>query len=177
MTEIETDYEEVEIEEARPHEQQTGKYIMTVCKVCGTAFATSRKWIRKYCSRECRESLRLKVVCAHCGKTFFARRRQTIQRFCGKACRKAWWREQREAREAQTRKEVPFYFSLSQLHADQKLRAARRKAALRKADQLNAHNNVTITRRRNAEGLFVETRGRACGSAGCNRSWQFYPTI
>lgn len=68
MTEIETDYEEVEIEEARtnpaPPEQQTGKYIM--------------------------------VYCAHCGKLFAARRSGQPQRFCGKACRKAWWRAHRD---------------------------------------------------------------------------------
>jgi len=144
MTEIETDYEEVEIEEARPHEQQTGAYIM--------------------------------VHCAHCGKLFAARRRRKARRrYCSAACYGKAWRKARL--EAQTCESAPVYLTVSQLHADQKLRAARRKAALRKADQLNAHNNVTITRRRNAEGLFVETRGRACGSAGCNRSWQFYPTI
>lgn len=144
MIDIETDYEEVEIEEARPHEQQTGAYFM--------------------------------VVCAHCGKAFAARRRRKARRrYCSAACRSAAWRK--AGREAQASPDTPVYFSLSQLLADQKLRAARRKAALRKADKLNAHNNVTITRRRNAEGLFVETRGRACGSAGCNRSWQFYPTI
>lgn len=64
MTEIETDYEEVEIEEVRtkpaPPEQQTGAYIM--------------------------------VVCAHCGKAFSARRRGKPQRFCSNECRKAWWR-------------------------------------------------------------------------------------
>ena len=32
MPEIETDYEEVEIEAVRPHEQQTGAYIMVVPK-------------------------------------------------------------------------------------------------------------------------------------------------
>ena len=68
MIDIETDYEEVEIEaveveEARPHDQQTGKYIM--------------------------------VYCAHCGKAFAARHRVQPQRFCGKACRKAWWRAHR----------------------------------------------------------------------------------
>jgi len=146
MTEIETDYEEVEIEEARtkpaPPEQQTGAYIM--------------------------------VVCAHCGKLFAARRRRKARRrYCSAACCSAAWRK--AGLEAQTCKSAPVYLTVRQLLADQKLRAAHRKAALRKADQLNAHNNVTITRRRNAEGLFVETRGRACGSAGCNRSWQFSP--
>ena len=69
MTEIETDYEELEIEEVRtkpaPPEQQTGKYIM--------------------------------VYCAHCGKLFAARRRRKARlRFCGKSCCQAWWRAHRD---------------------------------------------------------------------------------
>jgi len=140
MIDIETDYEEVETEEARPHEQQTGAYIM--------------------------------VHCAHCGKLFAARRRRKARRrYCSAACCGKAWRKARL--EARTCNSAPVYLTVRQLLADQKLRAARRAAALRKADKQNAHNNVRITRHRNAEGLCVETRGHACGSTGCRSLWQY----
>ena len=54
MPEIETDYEEVEVEEARPHEQQTGKYIMTVCAHCGKLFAARRGGKpQRFCGKAC----------------------------------------------------------------------------------------------------------------------------
>ena len=131
MTEIETDYEEVEIEEARPHEQQTGAYIM--------------------------------VHCAHCGKLFAARRRRKARRrYCSAACSSAAWRK--AGLEARTCKSAPVYLTVRQLLADQKLRAARRKAALRKSDR--AWKKVATTKRRLYAGCrTIEYRGWGFGSA------------
>lgn len=56
--EVETDYVEVEIAPApEPQPQQTGKWILKVCKQCGKEFAERRKAKPQvFCSNDCRKA-------------------------------------------------------------------------------------------------------------------------
>ena len=95
MIDIETDYEDVETEEARPHEQQTGAYIMVVCAHCGKLFAARRrrKARRRYCSAACYgkawRKARLEAQTCESAPTYISVAELRAERMRAAKCRKA----------------------------------------------------------------------------------------